>query len=224
MNLILSGGGDAPDSKPLDNLLISQIPAGKKLLYIPIAWKSANFDECRKWFKSTFANLGFNNFEMTTDLSHISYSDLDEYGGIYLGGGNTYSLLHDLRSTGFEKTLRQFIESGQPVYGGSAGAIIFGKSIDTAAFGEDADENAVGLSNTNGFNLVQGHAIQCHYKNDQDYEINNFVAKQNIPVIALSERSGLHVTGDGIIVTGFEPAYLFSKNGKSDYPVGSRLV
>jgi dipeptidase E len=224
MYLILSGGGDASDSKPLDQLLISKMPADKKLLYIPIAWKSGNFEECRAWFESTFSNLGFTEFEMMTDLTNRSYSDLDKFGGIYIGGGNTYSLLHDLHKTGFETLLLQFIESGRPVYGGSAGAIIFGKSIDTAAFGEDSDENTVGLTNTAGFDMVQGHAIQCHYQNSQDSEIIEFVSKRNIPVIALGERSGVTVANNGITVIGFDPIYLFSSNGKVEYGVGSQLA
>lgn len=224
MNIILSGGGDAPDSKPLDQLLISLLPAGKKLLYIPIAWKSGEFNGCFSWFKLVFLNLDFSNHVMWADLSNKTFADLDDIGGIYIGGGNTYSLLHSLQNTGFDKVLMQFIGTGRPVYGGSAGAIIFGQTIDTAAFGGDADENSVGLTNTRGFNLLDDRAIQCHYKSDQDSEIMEYVSQKNVPIIALSERSGLHLTNDKNTVVGFEPAYLFNQAGKSEYVVGSQLA
>src|SRR3989344_9605702 len=129
-SLILAGGGDAPDSKPLDELFISLLKT-KKILYIPIAWKTADFAGCKKWFSSTFFKLGFTNMEMWTDLNNKKIEDLNSFGGIYIGGGNTFSLLHDLRSSKFDKLLIEFLNSGRPIYGGSAGAIIFGKNINT---------------------------------------------------------------------------------------------
>jgi dipeptidase E len=225
MNLILSGGGDAPDSRPLDQLLISLIPADKKLLYIPIAWKSGDFDGCLSWFKSVFSKLDFNNYTMWVDLNNKTLADLNEIGGIYIGGGNTYKLLHDLQETGFDKLLLQFIDSGRPVFGGSAGAIIFGQTIDTAAFGDDADDNSVDLADTTGFKLLGNRAIQCHYRIGQDSEIMEYVLQKRTPIIALSERSGLYVTDNKTTtVVGFEPAYLFTDTGKSEYAVGSQLA
>jgi len=48
---------------------------------------------------------------------------------IYIGGGNTFKLLKELKESGFDKELLKFIKEGKPVYGGSAGALILGKNI-----------------------------------------------------------------------------------------------
>lgn len=219
--LILAGGGDAPDSKPLDTLFLSLLKQ-KKILYIPIAWKDADFNKCHSWFNSTFYNLGFTNTRMWTDIKNKKYEDLEAFGGIYLGGGNTFSLLHDLKSSNFKQLLSKFIDSNRPVYGGSAGAIVFGKSIETASFGTDSDTNDVKLKDFSGFNLVNDFSIQCHYDGDQDKELLEF--SKSHAVIALSERTGLLVQDKEIKVIGFESAYVFRDGKKTEFKVGSKIV
>ena len=219
--LILSGGGDEKDSKPLDELFLDLILPGKKLLYIPIAWKSGDFESCQKWFTSTFSAFGFTDIQMWTDLSCKNYENLELFGGIYIGGGNTYSLLHRLRISKFDDLLKKFIESGRPVYGGSAGAIVFGKNIGTAAFGSDADDNQVGLQDLSGFNFVKGFSVQCHYLHEQDTQLLEYSRANNLPVIALSERSGLYVVDSEIRVKGFEPAHVFEKGKKREIGINS---
>jgi hypothetical protein len=51
------------------------------------------------------------------------------------------------------------------VYGGSAGTIVLGSDISTAAH---MDVNEIGIADTRGFDLVHGHSIWCHYSDDQD--------------------------------------------------------
>ncbi len=213
MQLILTGGGDEHDSRPMDEFLIKLIQPGKKILYIPIA-QNGDLERCRIWFESAFTNLEFNNYEMWVHLRNKTYKDIDEFGGIYIGGGNTFSLLYNLRITGFDEVLLQFISSGRPVYGGSAGAIIFGKTIETATLGRIIDNNHVGLNDKAGFNLVCECAIHCHYEDAYDSYIRSFVLEKGIPVIALGECSGLFVTNTGIKVIGVEPVYLFKREEK----------
>jgi len=209
--LILSGGGDAPDSKKLDTLLIKLLNH-KPLLYIPVAWKTGDFESCIKWFTQTFSALGFTSFETWTDLTDKNYEQLDKFGGIYFGGGNTFLLLSKLRESGFDKALYKFIESGRPVYGGSAGAIILGKDIATASIGKDSDSNDIGLENLSGFGLLDTYSIQCHYEPDQEDEMQKFVNENNCKVIALPDKAGLYVKGDEIKVLGTEPAVVFCTN------------
>lgn len=220
MRLILSGGGDASESKSLDTLFVKLLSQRKiqsrkqgKLLYLPIAWKSGDFTACKQWFLSTFSALGWKKSDvvMWTDLSGKKFENLAPFAGIYIGGGNTFYLLHQLRISGFDKLLLQFIQSNKPIYGGSAGAIIFGKSIATAGFGKDSDSNDVGLKNFSGLNLLQGFSVQCHYEQEQEKELLAFSKK--FPVIALSARSGLFVTKDKIQVLG--APVLVMKKGKT---------
>jgi|SRR3989344_865432 len=219
--ILLSGGGNAEQSKRLDEILVSLISENKKILYIPIAWSSGVYDSCSKWFLSTFSLFGTERIEMWTKLSKKEYNDLEQFGAIYIGGGNTFSLMNDLRKSGFIGLLKKFIESGRVVYGGSAGAIIFGKDIRTAFYGNDSDENLVNLADFSGLNLVNDFSIQCHYKNNQDKEIFDFIKETKLNVIALHEDTGLWVLNDKIKVIGYNPAYIFRNGKKNEVKVDS---
>jgi dipeptidase E len=208
-NLILAGGGSEKDSKPLDELLVSLVPKGKKLLYIPVAMEPAKYPSCLNWFTSTFSNLGFRDIVMLTNLKEKM--SLKTFGAIYMGGGNTFKLLDELRNSSFVEKLKNFLTRGGIIYGGSAGAIVLGRDIRTASL---FDENKVGIRDTSGLNLVQGYSVWCHYKKEHDAKIFEFVRTNKIPVIALTERSGLYIRNKKIKVVGFEPIYVFTKNEK----------
>lgn len=211
IKIILSGGGDEAQTKEIDEFYASQLPESKNILYIPVAWKSGDLNACYEWFKSSYGRFGFNT-EMITDLNNQSFDNIKNFDSIYIGGGNTFSLMSDLRNSGFDKILKQFIESGKIVYGGSAGAIILGKNIQTASIGKDADENKVSIKNFNGLGLVRDFAIQCHYEENQKNELQNFSNNKSFPIIALSECTGLYVEDYKIRVLG-GPAVTFI-NGK----------
>ena len=44
--------------------------------------------------------------------------------------------------------------------GGSAGAIIFGRDLDSC---NTDDKNEVGLKDNTGFNMLKGYSLLCHY-------------------------------------------------------------
>ena len=221
--LLLSGGGSAEQSRILDKIFISLIPKNKKILYIPIAWSSGVFDGCYNWFISTFSSFGTERIEMWTDLNKKEYKDLENFGAMYIGGGNTFSLLNDLRKSEFIDLLKKFVESGRVVYGGSAGAIIFGKDIRTAFYGSDSDKNMVNLLDFSGLNLVNDFSIQCHYEDNQDKDIFNFIKETKLIVIALHEDTGLSISNGRIKVIGYKSAYIFKDGKKIKVKVGSFL-
>ncbi len=179
MRLLLGGGGNIEDEVDIHKLLIRLIPDNKKLLYIPIAMPQENHtpNNCFKWINTSYNKLGFNRIEMWTNLKNKKYKDLDQFGGIFIGGGNTYKLLYELKETGFIKLLKKFIESDRPYYGGSAGAIIIGKDITTSTLGGCDDVNKTRLNDLSGLNLLKDYHINCHYEQKYENEIINYVKK-----------------------------------------------
>lgn len=214
--LFLSGGGHANKTKKLDRLFEANIPAGKPLLYIPIAMpqKIFTFGQCYDWIKVVFPGM---QIDMWTDLSGRKAGDLSSYAAVYFGGGNTYYLLDHTRETKFDKPLKRYYRSGGMIYGGSAGAIIMGKDIHTAGFGGDADRNEVGLKELDGLNLVNGYSVQCHYTAADDKELMNYSKKFKVSVIALPDDTGLVVNGKSMKVIGESNAVVFTKSSKVVY-------
>jgi len=206
--IILAGGGDERDSQPLDALFAHWTGEAGRLLYLPIALDRPNSDfaSCLEWLRGVFQPLGVCNITMWTDLRPHDHGELDAFTSIYIGGGNTFHLLNQIRSSAFDEPLRHFIERGGAVYGGSAGAIIFGCNILTCAH---MDEDQVGLTNISGLDLVHGHAFWCHYEPSDDARIHDFCRTHRTPVLAMSERAGLRVEGERLAACGYEPVFRF---------------
>lgn len=211
--LILAGGGDAQDSQPLDELFAAWIGPRGKMLYLPVALEGSgrSYKECLAWIRSVFAPLGISEIEMWVDLGAHDTDELDGFDAVYLGGGNTFGLLAQLRESRFDRGLTQFALRGGAIYGGSAGAIVLGRDITTAAH---LDRNEVGLTETGGLDLAVGHAVWCHYQVEDDARIVEYVREKGWPVLAISERGGVAVRRDRLESVGFEPVYRFDEKGK----------
>ena len=211
-NLFLSGGGDAKQTEEIDKAFVRQINLSKPLLYIPIALKgSIPYESCLKWINSTLNPLGVKKITMWTDISNKSIKDLDQFSAIYIGGGNTFSLLHDIRTSKFDLILREYIKMNGLVYGGSAGAIVFGKDIRTASY---MDINNVNIQDYRGLDLTQGYSIWCHYQEKHDELIKSHVKKTRTPIIALSEEVGVYISNYKLRVLSDCALYVFEEDGQ----------
>ena len=189
--LVLSGGGDFADSIEHHRLFASWLSPKNRLLYIPGGGGSAT--DGYKWITSAFANFGTFSIEMCDILSGDKPPSRENYDGIYIGGGNTFTLLDAFRRSSFDKQLHALALSGCPIFGGSAGAILLGKDLGTCAH---MDPNDVGLKDLSGLDLINGFAIWCHFEPSLTAMVNDFVESRKIPVIALPENAGVVCEGE----------------------------
>ena len=190
MKLLLSGGGEPDQVKPLDEYFANYVKDGK-ILYIPVAMDKIPYDDCEKWFRETYAKYNLNNIEMCTNLKEIN--DLNNYKAIFIGGGNTFKLLKEIKESNFDIILKDYLNNNGFIYGGSAGAIIFGKTIEPAIH---ADKNTVNLKDLNGLNILDDYDVWCHYK-----ETDN-LKDLNRKTIVLYEESGILYDGKEIKTVG----------------------
>lgn len=193
MKLLLSGGGDPEQVLELDKIFASHVK-GEKVLYIPVAMDKFPYEDCLKWFTQTYKQYGITNIDMYTDLS--KNINLNEYKGIFIGGGNTFKLLNEIKKFRFDIKLKEYLNNDGFVYGGSAGAIIFGSSIDTASY---ADENYIDLKDLTGINILNNKKIWCHYNpKDHKEELDKIKGE----IILLYEESGIFFDGENITAVG----------------------
>jgi len=212
MKLFLSGGGSAQDSRELDDLFANSLDKSKPLLYIPLAMDETkkSYDACFKFISEVFNPRGIRNIVMWVekDLERKSIK-LNKFGGIYIGGGNTFYLLKKIKETNFDNLLINAINKGIPYYGGSAGAIICGKTIKLS---ELSDINFVGLKDLNGLNLLGKYSIICHYENKNSKKMNQLQKSYGLSIIALPEGTGLVFEKGSLKVVGNSSAVIFEKN------------
>lgn len=103
MALLLGGGGEAPDERPvLDRFL--ELVGARPIAYWPIALDLDDYSDA-----SAFAEAALGRPVQTwTSLDDHSAADLNECGGVFIGGGNTYHLLNEVRRTRFFDPLRDW--------------------------------------------------------------------------------------------------------------------
>lgn len=204
MKLFLGGGGGGKDSIDLDKKFVGSLDLSKPLLYIPIATNTAKYpySGCVAWLSGVLGPLGVKDIIMWVeeDLKIKVKDDFTQFSGIYIGGGNTYKLLKELKEFGTFDILSSLAKEGVPIYGGSAGAIILAKTIIPAGF---LDENKVGISDFSALDLVQGYDVWCHYTGTEDDSIHSYMSQFGLQkVIAIPENAGLVVSEDGIEEVG----------------------
>jgi len=209
--LYLSGGGNEKQSFPLDKFFFSTLPLNGRFLYIPVALRGHRmYPTAAAWMKSV-AELHERadiQFETADDLGTYDGSTLRDFSGIYIGGGNTWGLMQELRDSGFADILIRYIEAGGHVYGGSAGAIIMGKQINT-----QDDENKADLHNVSGFNLLNDFSVACHFKDEERERFQAWAIDNNLPIICLREETGLVVEKGLALCIGTEPCAVYLADG-----------
>lgn len=215
MKLILNGGGVGEQVKNARNTLNEVIDNSKKILYIPLAWPDSTYKGCLEFMEEELSDIEKSGIDMITSAGELLDKNLTDYACLYIGGGNTYKLLNELKISGaFEKIKTYLLEENGIVYGGSAGAIIFGKDLDSCNLD---DENEVGLVDNTGFDMLNGYSLLCHYTNKNEERTNKsreYLLKlsQNKPIYAIPEEDTILVENDKITIIGSKPYYEFTSN------------
>lgn len=217
MKLILNGGGIGDKVKDTRNLLNEIIDNNKKILYISFAWPDDTYKGCLEFITKELADVDKLGIDMVTSANELLSKNFNDYACLYIGGGNTYKLLSILKETGnYDKIKNYLVNENGIVYGGSAGAIIFGADLDSC---NTDDENEVGLIDNAGFNMIKGYSLLCHYtsrnaertKLSTDYLLELSKLK---PIYAIPEEDTIYVEDDKIHFIGTRPYYEFKDGVK----------
>ena len=213
MKLILNGGGDGKAVESARQLLNRVIDHRKKILYIPLAWPDPTCRGCLEFMTGELADVEKAGIEMIRSTEELMSRNFPDYAALYIGGGNTYKLLRDLKESGaFGKIRKYLTEEDGIVYGGSAGAIIFGKDLDSC---NTDDENEVGLIDHTGFNMIGGYSLLCHYtsRNRERTELSRkylLELSKTKPVYAIPEEDTIYVEDGKMEFIGDRSYYEFT--------------
>lgn len=215
MNLYLCGGGSGKQIIYALNRFSRKIDKSKPILYVPLAMNETKYDSCYKWFKEEIKYMKLDKFEMVRSSKELSEKIFNNYSAIFIGGGNTYKLLKEIKDNNNYEKINNYLKNGGTVFGGSAGAIIFGKDIDCCKLD---DKNNIGLKDTLGFNYLNDYSILCHLKNKnfrKNYKYLEEYSKEH-KVIYLPEEDCLAIENNKITLIG-NIKYMIFTNGKYVY-------
>lgn len=213
-SIYLSGGGDESQSFSLDEYFFNKLPKSGHFLYIPVALRGTNlYSTTKLWMAKVIElhNRSDLSFETVDDLSRYNNINTEKFDAIYIGGGNTWSLMSELKKTGFTDYLIQYLIAGGFVYGGSAGAIVLGNRIDT-----HDDENKINYKDMSGLCLLSNFSVACHFKDVQGWRFKEWSEHNNLPIICLYEETGLIIEKGSALCVGTKPCVIY-------HPDGSRI-
>jgi len=214
--IYLCGGGNEKQTYKVDEEFLKDI---NSILYIPWAWKDDNFQSCEEWFKKCMTQHKI--VKIKTLIKIEMPEDIEEYDAVYIGGGNTFKLLKRLKETNLDKKLIELYKKGKKIYGGSAGAIIWGYDIKTSQLCIDKDENLVNLKDTSGLDILSNYDIQVHFENNQIKEHQEYIFKTQRNIIAIPEDSALRVSEKELVAIGSSPITIIKKNSHKKFMPGS---
>lgn len=216
MRVFLNGGGCGPCAAEVYRRFGGEIDKSKPLVYVPLAMEKEQYPGCLEWITGEMEELRV-DIRMVQSGEELAGLALGDYGGVFIGGGNTYKLLHELKASGGLAWLGEYLERGGPVFGGSAGAILLGADIAACKY---ADENLVGLQDTKGLDVLGGLSLLCHYGNEGEEITARHTAylkelsRQGQTILALPEEDTIVVKGDAREVVGTQPYFLFKRGGR----------
>ncbi len=212
-SIYLSGGGDESQSFSLDEYFFNKLPKGGQFLYIPVALRNTELYPTAKHWMAKVIELHKRSdlsFETVDDLSRFNNIGTEKFDAIYIGGGNTWSLMCELKDSGFSYYLIQYLNAGGFVYGGSAGAIVLGNRIDT-----HDDENKINCKDMSGLCLLSNFSIACHFKDVQGERFKEWSEHNNLPIICLYEETGLIIEKGSALCVGTKPCVIYHPDGSS---------
>ena len=230
MKLILCGGGSKEQNTLANKKLNEIIDHNKPILYIPLAMDENKnpYDGCYEWIQKELSKVDFTYIDMARTFEELASKKLEDYTALYIGGGNTYKLLYGLKQSKAFELIKTYIENNGIVIGGSAGAVIFGKDINTSM-----DSNDVNLTDTKGFDVLSGISILPHYINkkkelsdeENQIRINKITNKaiefslSNGDIYAIPEEDAIYINGGNIEVIGTRKYYYFKKGIREEYEI-----
>lgn len=218
MRLFISGGGKTLLATKKLNEIIKH---DKPILYIPLAMPSKRYPSCYEWIKDELKGIDVPNIDMVVSGTDLFNKNLENYSALFIGGGNIFKLLKDLKDSGSFEKIKVFIENNGIVFGGSAGAIILGQCIDTCKY---ADKNEVDLKDLMGFDVVSYFSFLCHFTNQdkEKTELNkNYLLElsKKEKIIALPEEDTIYYENGKFEIIGNRPFYIFEEGNMISYNV-----
>lgn len=206
MKLYLSGGGSGKQNHFAYINFFRIIDKSKPILYIPLAMESTMYKSCYNWFKNEINSYNFDKFEMAKSSLELSKLDLNNYSALFIGGGNTYKLLSELKENDNINKIKKYLLDGGIVYGGSAGAIIFGKDIDGCKLMDEKND-----VNTEGLNFINNYSLLCHFNNNNLKLNKKYLTTYSIKnkLLFLPEEDVLVISDNSIKIIGSHKYAIF---------------
>ncbi len=207
MNLVLYSGGFGRDNRALAQEVGELLQKKKNpvVTFVPGYFADSECDF--RDFKRNLAGSGVKKFRcipIDQPLSKADAETLFASDAIFIGGGNTFYILHHLRARRLLGKLRAYVKEGGVLMGLSAGSILMTPNVMTAQVPSlEADDNDVGLRDLNALGLVP-FEFSPHYQPGRRVDAELLSHSKNVdqPIYACADGQGIVVRDGNIHFVG----------------------
>lgn len=208
---LFSGGDEDQNAEMITSMLKLSESRDIQITYIPSCSYDSELDfiDFVDQYKK-FRIKKFIHFPIDIPFSGLLKEEAFSSDIIFLGGGNTYYFLKELRKNRILTSLKKFVKQGGILSGESAGAIMTTPSIDMAGVPYfDKDDNEDNVRNLTALNLVPFEFFP-HYKNSKRYrtELANVSRQYHKKIYACVDGGGLIIKNNQLTPIG--RVYLFN--------------
>ncbi|WP_145320048.1 Type 1 glutamine amidotransferase-like domain-containing protein [Paenibacillus xylanexedens] len=180
-------------------------------------------DPNRKYFEHTrlyYNQLGIDTiqyYDLDMEYEESKFGSIFECDAIHLSGGNTFYFLSILQKRNVLDLLRSYVKSGGILIGVSAGSILTTPTIDIAGYGEDADENEVGLNDMKALGLVE-FEFAPHWDGLEDTlnSLREYTLVNSKAVYACQDGGGIVIDGESVELYGNVHLVDYKESGPFD--------
>jgi dipeptidase E len=147
---------------------------------------------------------------------------------VFVGGGNSFRLLHTLTALGLLEPLRQAARAGVPYLAASAGSNLACPTIRTTNDMPIVEPGSLAALGLIPFQLnphyLDPDPHSPHQGETRPQRIAEFLEENDVPVLGLREGAWLQVSGTRAHLSGRNTGRLFRRHtGPTDIPVGADL-
>ena len=218
MKVFICGGGSGEQTIRAVQRLNEVIRHDLPCLYIPLAMEEDKYDSCYEWIRGELGSVDIPGIEMVRSAEELARKHLEDYSFLFIGGGNTFRLLSEIKRVHMFEPIREYLQNGGAAFGGSAGAIIFGEDLESCTLDDDND---VGLKDTAGFDVLSGVSFLCHFTNripEHDLRSEKYLLEisKHRKVYALPEEDTLFLNETVLEEIGARPYFVFEDGKKTE--------
>ena len=176
-------------------------PSGHTVCYITTA---GNLEGNPPWMDEEIEAIEKTGLDVRRiDLARLSASTIaDKFQGcdvIWVGGGNTYYLLQEVRRSGFDDFVVEKITDGVPYVGTSAGSLILAPNIECIKYAEEHPDLTLSLESYNGLNVFPLVTF-VHFDNPDFRDVYRKILmdalENDVPFVTLRDNQFIFVDGE----------------------------
>ncbi|MBI5138338.1 MAG: Type 1 glutamine amidotransferase-like domain-containing protein [Candidatus Vogelbacteria bacterium] len=173
--------------KPTDQIRVAYVPTAS---YVEKNKTFAEIDR-RELIELGIPEANVVDFELDHE---ITCGELSKFNVIFVDGGNTFYLLQEIKKSGFDKAISEYLKKDLGVYVGvSAGTVVAGPDIDFVADWDDRSQ-APELKSTTALCLIE-IAYSPHYTDSEAEIVEKLREKYSYPIKKLRDGRAILVNG-----------------------------